>query len=180
MNLFRNQQPNHRQSQGTTDGIHDLGSVDGPSSDGPWLDGVSEDFGSLNDEEQNDDYQTTKAADEAAQERQKVQDMASHQEQRVRLWRRNVFALLFVVAGLVTTAAFLFLQQKQEEDFETSFREYAQTIREATQFSWQSLLGATRGLSQVATAQAARVNATWPFVTLGSFEVQTRNTRLLG
>lgn len=64
--------------------------------------------------------------------------------------------------------------------FGQQFREYAQTIRAATDFSWRSILGATRGLSEVLTSQAIQTNRTWPFVTLDSFEVLVRNTRLLG
>lgn len=62
----------------------------------------------------------------------------------------------------------------------TQFRESAQTIRDATQFSWRSVLGATKGLSEVLTSQAIKTQSTWPFVTLDSFEVLVRNTRLLG
>ena len=60
------------------------------------------------------------------------------------------------------------------------FREYAQTIQDATAFSWRSVLGATRGLSELLTSEARQTNRTWPFVTLSSFEVLVRNTRLLG
>ena len=58
--------------------------------------------------------------EQAAVERQKVQDMAAREARNVKIWRCNVFVIMFVAAALLTTVSYLFLKGEQEEDFEAS------------------------------------------------------------
>lgn len=53
---------------------------------------------------------------------QHVARMALKETRNVRMWRRNVFLMLFISASIVTTLTFLLLRDEDEEDFETSVR----------------------------------------------------------
>ena len=60
------------------------------------------------------------------------------------------------------------------------FTQFAQTIRDSTEYNLKGLIEATNGFAQVFTSEAINTNSTWPFVTLSSFEVYVRNTRAQG
>lgn len=54
--------------------------------------------------------------------REQVAKLAIQETRNVRMWRRNVFLMLFATAALVTTLTFLFLRDEDVEDFETAVR----------------------------------------------------------
>ena len=85
--------------------------------------GFSEDAGSSHEGDDQD-----KAAQEAAVERKRVQDMAQREAKNVQRWRRNVLVLMFVTGVLVTSVTYVFLKREQEEDFETSVRGKRSTV----------------------------------------------------
>jgi hypothetical protein len=64
------------------------------------------------------------AASEAKdrESRRQMHELAVKETRNVRMWRRMVFLVLFATAALVTTLAFLFLQEEDEELFTASVR----------------------------------------------------------
>jgi hypothetical protein len=81
------------------------------------------------------------------------------------------------MAALVTTLTYIFLDREDEEDFQTSFSQFASTIQGSTEFNLGGIIEATEGLSDVFSSEAHKTNSTWPFMTLSSFEVFVRRTR---
>ena len=51
-----------------------------------------------------------------------VSTLAKREGRNVRIWRRNVFLMLFVTAALLTSLTYVFLKKEDEEDFDTSVR----------------------------------------------------------
>ena len=78
--------------------------------------------GDFSDELDDDSGAHAKAAKDAAFERKQVEEMAKEQAKQVRIWRRNVFILMFLSGTAITLAAYFFLRGEQKEDFETTVR----------------------------------------------------------
>jgi hypothetical protein len=51
---------------------------------------------------------------------EEVFKLAQKETRNVRMWRRNVFFMLFGTAALVTSLTYIFLRDEDEEDFTTS------------------------------------------------------------
>ncbi|CAB9529137.1 Receptor-type guanylate cyclase gcy [Seminavis robusta] len=113
-------------------------------------------------------------------ERKIVEKMAQKESQKVKLWRRNVLVVMALTGALVTAMTYIFLDRVDVEDFEASFQQFAQSIRDSTEFNLRGLIEATNGLAQVFTSEAIKTNSHWPFMTLSSFEVYVTNTRAQG
>lgn len=66
------------------------------------------------------DDSTSRGDDKLEESRQSVTRLAIDETRNVRMWRRNVFLMLFATACLVTTLTYIFLGNEDEEDFETA------------------------------------------------------------
>jgi len=125
-----------------------------------------------------DDYDSDAGVDSKHDESaQHVARLAIKETRNVRMWRRNVFVMLFVTASLVTILIFLLLRDEDQEDFHTAFQQFTSTISDSTKYNLLGVLEATDGLSDVLTSDAEKSNLEWPFVTMSAFEVFVRHTR---
>ncbi|KAL3922056.1 MAG: hypothetical protein SGILL_002410 [Bacillariaceae sp.] len=114
---------------------------------------------------------------EIPSDREEIAKLALRETRHVRVWRRNVLLMILLLGATVTTLTFIFLRDEDQEDFSTSFHQFASTLEDAVEFHIKGVLQATQGLSQILTAEAIATASTWPFVTLSSFEVYVGNTR---
>jgi hypothetical protein len=74
-----------------------------------------------NFESEFDDFSRDESSEAKDHEsRKQVARLAINETKNVRMWRRNVFLMLFATATLVTTLTFLFLRDEDAEDFSTS------------------------------------------------------------
>jgi hypothetical protein len=137
-------------------------------------------------------------------ELQAIQHLARRETSLIQRWKRLLIVFLLIFASAVATGAFLLLAHEQHENYTNAvssrqlgagfsseenkslthldlhilqYDRFVLTIENAMRLHLQNIEGGMRRLSTITSAEAKRQNATWPFVTVPTFEVIGVNVR---
>mmetsp|Transcript_7886 Transcript_7886/g.15271 ORF Transcript_7886/g.15271 Transcript_7886/m.15271 type:complete len:1152 (-) Transcript_7886:303-3758(-) len=112
------------------------------------------------------------------EERQQVERMTLKDTRNMRVWKTIVFTFLFCSACVVSTGTYFFVKKTETEEFEHTYDQFADTIKEALRFHIAGLTESLQAHAQWMVAEAAQRNQTFPAVTIGSFEVEGMSVRV--
>ncbi|KAL7568291.1 hypothetical protein ACA910_022628 [Epithemia clementina (nom. ined.)] len=88
-----------------------------------------------------------------------------------------VISSIVLAAALVSTGAYIFLKQEEDDGYTTSYYHLTNSAKETNEMHRSNTFGAARSLSQTLTAQAQALNLTFPLVTFASFETLCHGVR---
>lgn len=94
------------------------------------------------------------------------------------VWKVVVFALILMGAAVVGAGTYFFVQKTETEEFEHTYEQFVDTIREALMFHIRGVTGSTQSQANFLIAEAAARNQTFPTVTIVTFEVEGLSVRV--
>eukprot|EP00977_Amphora_coffeiformis_P016581 scaffold5169_cov172-Amphora_coffeaeformis.AAC.12 len=101
----------------------------------------------------------------------------SKETKKVRMWRYLVIFILLVAGASTSALTYLILHGAEEEDFDTSYALFADTIKDAVTAYFSDIEVVFDGLAETITGAAITSGETFPFVTVPMFEVAGEHSR---
>ncbi|CAB9514902.1 Receptor-type guanylate cyclase gcy [Seminavis robusta] len=101
--------------------------------------------------------------------------VAQEETTKINRMRLLLLSVLLVAAVTVASVIAVFLQQEEQDKFETAFLTHASKIMDSLQINIQTQLATLETFAITLTSFAEATNATWPFVTLPDYERRTHS-----
>ena len=109
---------------------------------------------------------------------EEVKQITEKETRRMMHWKFFVLLSLLATGAAVSSSVYVFLKDKQEDDFESRFYLHANTIRDTSSIRFEGSRDALTDLATELTAYAHKSNTSFPFVTMPLFEVNARHARI--
>ena len=109
---------------------------------------------------------------------EEVKQITEKEMRRTIHWQFFVLLSLLATGAAVSSSVYVFLKDKQEDDFEGRFYLHANTIRDTSSIRFERSRDALTELATELTAYAHKSNTSFPFVTMPLFEVNARHARI--
>jgi hypothetical protein len=106
-----------------------------------------------------------------------VEEMAKTQTSYLRIWKVVVCITILAMASLVSAGTWIFLKSEEDSNYEGSYYEFVNTIRNAIRVHKRDLFVTMRSCSNSISGAAIAANSTFPFVTVPTFEILGNSVR---
>ena len=106
-------------------------------------------------------------------------NIAKKENRAVTTWRFIMFGVLIITTVLVAVLVFLFVNNTEREEFETSFEVDSLKIFESLGSSMDTKLEAVDSLAMLMLSSAREKNETWPYTVLPNFASKAAKMRIL-
>ncbi|CAB9502391.1 Receptor-type guanylate cyclase gcy [Seminavis robusta] len=94
-------------------------------------------------------------------------------------WRQSAFVGIAVLGAFVIFSIFILMLRQDNIHFESTFKGYANALRDAATLQDKSTQESMEFLSESITMQAVNEGSKWPYVTAPFFQVQAEHTRVV-
>jgi hypothetical protein len=106
-----------------------------------------------------------------------VEEMAKRETRNMRAWKAVVCITILAIATLVSAGTWIFLKSEEDSNYEDSYYEFANTIRNSVRVHKRDLFLTMRGCSDSISGVAIASNSQFPFVTVPTFEILGHSVR---
>ncbi|CAB9499174.1 Receptor-type guanylate cyclase gcy [Seminavis robusta] len=106
-----------------------------------------------------------------------IHKMTQEDTKQILLWKMMVLLIITGTAALVSTGAYIFLAKGEEQNYQDSYSNFVNTIRDSAEFHASNMFITLRSFSDQITVEAIGSNQEFPFVTIPSFEAMGSSVR---
>mmetsp|Transcript_10346 Transcript_10346/g.22776 ORF Transcript_10346/g.22776 Transcript_10346/m.22776 type:complete len:1195 (-) Transcript_10346:89-3673(-) len=109
-----------------------------------------------------------------------VEKIAAQESKYLTISRIVVIVIILAIAAIVSTGAYLFLDNTEEDNYNDQYEYVTNTAKDAVAFHVNNVYLSVNSLSRILSAEAKSSAQTFPFVTFPIFETLCLNARVQG